>query len=76
MIIKLPLIINRKAYTGYGESIGAITFDLSDLERSLLRSLRFQRLISHKTAELGHMLPVLLNTNRNHIWGVQYHHYF
>ncbi len=37
-------------------------FYLSELERSLSRSLRFQRLISRKAAELGHML--LLNTNR------------
>ena len=42
--------------------IGAIAFDFRELERSLSRSLRFQRLISHKGAELGHML--LLDTNR------------
>ncbi len=42
----------------YGESIGAITLDFSDLERSMPRSLRFQRL---KGAELGHVL--VLNTD-------------
>ncbi len=36
---------------------------LSDLERSKSRSLRFQRLISRKGAELGPML--LLTINRN-----------
>ncbi len=46
----------------YGESIGAITFDFSDLETSMPSSLRFRRLISRKCAELGHVL--LLNTNR------------
>ncbi len=35
--------------------------DFSDLERSMSRSLRFQRLISRKGAELGHVL--LLNTS-------------
>ena len=43
-------------------SIGAITFVFSDLERSMSRSLRFRRFISHKGAELGHTL--LLNINR------------
>ena len=57
----LLLNINRKAYN-YGESIGAITFDLSDLERSMSRPLRIRRLISLKGAELGHML--LSNINR------------
>ncbi len=40
-----------------GESIGAITFDYGDLERSVPRSLRFRRLISRKGPELD---PVLL----------------
>ncbi len=46
----------------YGESIGAITFDFSDLERSSSRSLRFCRLISLKGAELR--LLLLLKTYR------------
>ena len=46
---------------------------LSDLERSVSSSLRFQRLLSRKAAELAHML--LLNTIANSIWGVQYHHH-
>ncbi len=41
-----------------GESIGAITFGINDLERSM--SLRFRR--SRKGAELDHVL--LLNTSR------------
>ncbi len=40
----------------------AVTFDLSDVERSMLKSLRFLKLISRKKAQLGHML--LLNINR------------
>ncbi len=43
----------------YGESIGVITFGYSDLERSMSRSLRFQRLISGKGAEVGHMSVTL-----------------
>ncbi len=45
----------------YGESIGAITFDFSDLERSMwiLRSPRFRR--PDKGTDLGHVL--LLKTN-------------
>ena len=39
-----------------------ITYDLSDLERSISRSLRSERLISGNVAELGQML--LLNINR------------
>ncbi len=35
---------------------------LSDLERSISRSLGLQRVVSRKAAELGHVL--LLNTNR------------
>ena len=46
----------------FGEFIGAITFDFSDLERSVSRSFRFRKLISRKGAELGHVL--LLDTNR------------
>ena len=49
--------INRKACVG-----GKITFDLSDLDRSESRSLRFRSIISRKGAELGQML--LLNINR------------
>ncbi len=45
----------------YGESTDAITFDFSDLERLMTKSLRFGKLISRKGAELGHML--LLNIN-------------
>ena len=33
-----------------------ITFDLSDLDWSESRSLRFRKSISRKGAELGHML--------------------
>ena len=40
-----------------------IILDVSDLERSMSRSLRFRRLISCKGAELGHVLAI--NTNRN-----------
>ncbi len=46
--------------TEFGDKTGAITFDFSKLERSMSRSLRFGRLISHKDAELGHVL--LLDT--------------
>ncbi len=56
----LLLNINRKPYIGSPITLSHLT--LSDLERSISRSLRFQRFISHKAAELGHML--LLNTNR------------
>ncbi len=45
-----------------GGSIGVITFDFSDLERSMSRSFRFGRLISRKGADSGHVL--LLNTNK------------
>ncbi len=44
-----------------------ITFDLSDLERLISKSLRFQRLISHNAAELGQIL--LLNINRKSFMG-------
>ncbi len=50
-----------------GESIGAITFDYSDLERSVSRSLRFRRLTFRKRAELDHVL--LINTNRKSYMG-------
>ena len=40
---------------------------LNDLERSNSRSVRFQRLISCKGADLGHMLP--LNVNRKAYMG-------
>ncbi len=40
---------------------------LSDLERSISRSLRYQRLISRKAAALGNML--LLDTNRKSYMG-------
>ncbi len=42
----------------YDESIGTITFDFSDLEISMSRSLRFWKPISRKAAELGHVLPL------------------
>ncbi len=45
-------------------------YNFRELERSLSRSLRFQRLISCKGAELGHVL--LLDIN--HIWSVQQNH--
>ncbi len=44
----LLLNIDRKAYL---ESVVAITFDLSDIERSRSRSLRFQRVKSRKGGE-------------------------
>ncbi len=54
----------------YGESIGVITFDFSDLERPMSRSLRFRSNKSPKEAELGHML--LLNINRKVCMGVHW----
>ncbi len=45
-----------------GSPIALSHLTLSGLERSISRSFTFQRLISRKRAELGHML--LLNTNR------------
>ncbi len=39
-----------------------IRFDFSDLERAMPSLLTFQRLMSRKVAELGHVL--LLKTNR------------
>ncbi len=57
----LLLNINRKPYMGSPVALSHLT--LSDLERSISRSLRYhQRLISRKAAELGRML--LLNINR------------
>ncbi len=44
-----------------------ITFDLSDLERSASRSLKFGRPISCKGGKIGHIL--LLNSNgKPYIW--------
>ncbi len=40
---------------------------LSDLERSKSRSLRFRSILTHKGAELGHIL--LLNINRKAYMG-------
>ena len=60
----LLLHINRKPC---GEFNSMITFDLSDIERSISRSLRFWRLISRKGAQLGHVL--LLNANRKSYMG-------
>ncbi len=54
----LPLNINRKPYMGIPMTLS----HLSDLERSISKSLSFQKLISRKSDALGHMLP--LNTNR------------
>ncbi len=44
----------------HGESIGTITLDFSDIERSM--SITLRRLISHKGAELDDIL--LFNSNR------------
>ncbi len=68
----LLLNINRKPYMGSPMTPSHLT--LSDLERPISKSLRFQRLISRKAADLGHIL--LLNTAPgigNHMWGVQNH---
>ncbi len=40
--------------------MGAVTFDLSDLEKSMSKSLRFRRLIYYKGAELGHAVLLLI----------------
>ncbi len=45
-----------------GESNDTITFDLEWPWRSQSKSLRFRSLISCKGAELGHMLPLNINT--------------
>ncbi len=50
-----------------------ITFHLSDLERSMSRSLRFGCLIFHKGAKIGHML--LLDCNRKPYMRVQWYDY-
>ncbi len=49
-----------------GESFRAITFDLSDLDRSESRSLRFRRIIFRKGAELGHMVLSIIG---KYVWG-------
>ena len=49
-----------------GKPIALLDLTLSDLERSTLRSLIFQTLISWKGAELGHTL--LLNINSKTIY--------
>ncbi len=56
----LLLNINSKPYMGSPVTLSHLT--LSDIERAISKSLRFQRLISHKAAELDDLL--LLNTNR------------
>ena len=63
----LLLNINRKPYIGSPMTLSHLT--LIALGRSISRSHRFQRLISRKVAELGHML--LLNTNRTPYMGSQ-----
>ncbi len=60
----LLLNINRKSYMGSPVTLSHLT--LGDLERSISRSLRYQRLIYHKAAELRHIL--LLKINKKHIW--------
>ncbi len=57
----LLININRKAYTG--NPLVRLHLALSELERSVSRSLRFWRHMSHKEAELGLML--LLDTNES-----------
>ena len=54
------LNINGKAYMGSPMTLSHLT--LCDPERPASRSLRYQRIISRKTAELAYKL--LLNTNR------------
>ncbi len=50
--------INRKPYMRI--PIVLITFDLSDLERSVSRSLGFGKLISHEGAKIGHTCTLLI----------------
>ncbi len=50
-----------------GSPMTLLHLTLRGLERSISRSLRFERLIPHKSAELGHML--LLNANRKSYTG-------
>ncbi len=57
--------INRKPYMGSPMTL--LHLNLSDLERSVSRSLRFQTLISRKAAEFGHIC-YYLTPIRNHIW--------
>ena len=53
--------IKRLWESMYGESICEITFDISDLQKSMSRSLRFLKLISHIGAELDQMLLSKIN---------------
>ncbi len=59
----------------FGESIGVITFDFSDLEKSTSRSLGFPRRISRQGAELDHY--VLLSKHQQEITygGIHLHHH-
>ncbi len=52
------LNINRKSYMGSPMTISHLT--LSDLENSISTSLRFQKLISRKGEELGHILSITI----------------
>ncbi len=61
----LLLNINRKPYMGSPMTLSHLT--LSDLESSMSRSIRFQRLISRKAVELYHKL--ILNINRKSYMG-------
>ncbi len=61
----LLLHLNRKPYIGSLMTLSHLT--LSDLARLKARPLMF-RLISHKDAELGHML-LLLNINKKPYMG-------
>ena len=61
----LLLNINEKAYKESPMALSYLT--LSNLERLISRSFRFQRLIFRKATELGHML--LLNINRKSYTG-------
>ena len=55
-----------------GSPMAPSLMTLSDLKRSKSRSLRLQSLISHRGAELDHML--LLTVNRKPYTGVQWYH--
>ncbi len=50
------------------ESNDMITFDFTDIEKTISMPLSFSRLISRKRAVLGHV--VLLNTNRKSYMGI------
>ena len=52
-----------------GSPMTLLYLTLSDIESSISKSLIFQKLISRKGAELGHMLQ--LNINRKPYMGVQ-----